>query len=147
MWPVLRPHPQLIHARSHGGERTWNGCGETSISASTSGLVTLSHLNGCHPIMRNITPCGNNVIMTCLVLPLPQSWETSDDPVQRPWRELSSNHSCYTLKAGKGGKTVIWGREDYRKEGLRQLGKTKSGSSARRRRKQPMPLSLTAKPP
>ena len=67
--------------------------------------------------------------------------------VQKPWRELSSNHSCYTLKADKGGKTVIWGREDYRKEGLRQLGKTKSGSSARRRRKQPMPLSLTAKPP
>ena len=45
---------------------------------------------------------------------------------QRAWRELSSNRSCYTLKADKGGKTVIWGREEYRKEGLRQLGDAKT---------------------
>ena len=45
---------------------------------------------------------------------------------QRAWRELSSNQNCYTLKADKGGKTVIWGREEYRREGLRQLGDAKT---------------------
>jgi hypothetical protein len=30
----------------------------------------------------------------------------------------------YVLKADKGGKTVIWGRDDYRKEALRQIQDT-----------------------
>ena len=40
------------------------------------------------------------------------------------WRSLGRNPFAYILKADKGGKVVCWGKEDYRKEALRQLKDT-----------------------
>lgn len=37
------------------------------------------------------------------------------------WRDLMNDERWYVLKADKGGKIVIWGREFYKKEALRQL--------------------------
>lgn len=37
------------------------------------------------------------------------------------WKELTNNDLCYLTKADKGGKLVFWNKDDYRKEGLRQL--------------------------
>lgn len=40
----------------------------------------------------------------------------------RAWKKLINDERWFVLKADKGGKTVIWGREDYKREALRQLG-------------------------
>ena len=37
------------------------------------------------------------------------------------WKKLINDERWYVLKADKGGKTVIWGREHYKIEALRQL--------------------------
>lgn len=37
------------------------------------------------------------------------------------YKKLINDERWYVLKADKGGKTVIWGRDEYRKEALRQL--------------------------
>lgn len=42
----------------------------------------------------------------------------------KAWKELMNDKRWYVLKADKGGKTVIWGRDDYRKEALRQIQDT-----------------------
>ena len=39
----------------------------------------------------------------------------------RAWNRLIRDERWYILKADKGGKTVIWGRDHYKKEALRQL--------------------------
>lgn len=36
-------------------------------------------------------------------------------------KDLASNPYCYVIKADKGGRIVLWKRDDYRKESLRQL--------------------------
>lgn len=40
------------------------------------------------------------------------------------WRDLTTNPNFYLIKADKGGRFVMWKREDYRKEALRQLQDT-----------------------
>jgi hypothetical protein len=39
----------------------------------------------------------------------------------KDWKKLMNDERWYVLKADKGGKTVLWAREDYKKEALRQL--------------------------
>ena len=41
----------------------------------------------------------------------------------KEWRDLLNNN-LYILRADKGGKTVLWNKEEYRKEALRQLKDT-----------------------
>jgi peptide-methionine (R)-S-oxide reductase len=43
----------------------------------------------------------------------------------KAWNELKKNKLFYILKADKGGKTVLWSRENYKKEALRQLEDSK----------------------
>lgn len=42
----------------------------------------------------------------------------------KTWTELTKNDEFYLTKADKGGKLVLWRRDDYRKEALRQLNDT-----------------------
>lgn len=37
------------------------------------------------------------------------------------WTKLKSNKAFYIIPADKGGKTVLWSREEYRREAIRQL--------------------------
>ena len=39
----------------------------------------------------------------------------------RTWERLTSNPEFYVIQADKGGKTVLWNREEYEREALRQL--------------------------
>lgn len=40
------------------------------------------------------------------------------------WKELTNNKNFYLVKADKGGGMVLWKRDDYRKEAMRQLSDT-----------------------
>ena len=42
----------------------------------------------------------------------------------KAWRSLSCNPAFYTIPADKGGKIVLWSRENYEREALRQLRDT-----------------------
>lgn len=44
-----------------------------------------------------------------------------DPAILRAWKELISNPLAYLTKADKGGKAVLWPKDGYRTEGLRQL--------------------------
>lgn len=45
---------------------------------------------------------------------LPKNWRET-------WKGLTTNQEFYLLKADKGGRMVIWSRENYEKEAYRQL--------------------------
>jgi len=54
----------------------------------------------------------------------PRPIEPLPDPLQSAWDSLRTNTSIYVLKADKGGATVIWDRNEYKAEALRQLSDT-----------------------
>ena len=57
--------------------------------------------------------------------PVPQKWHPNLPPaLRRAWKELKNNPEFFVVKADKGGKIVMWRREDYTKEALRQLQDT-----------------------
>ena len=43
---------------------------------------------------------------------------------ENKWRYLYLNNNFYILRADEGGKTVLWNKDEYRKEAQRQLEDT-----------------------
>ena len=58
---------------------------------------------------------------TSITLTAPMLRSNIRPRVGAAWKELTTHPDFYVLKADKGGKTVMWYKDHYRKEGLRQL--------------------------